>query len=97
MAAAAAKTKESLPLLASATPDTAEEMAKIAKKNGCPSDDDSHNDLLCLGSAAAKPIQPHHTEPGRIKYLPVPSYVFKYECDRREVATDLRQLLTAKA
>jgi len=36
MAAAAAKTKESVPLLASATPDTAEEMAKIAKENGCP-------------------------------------------------------------
>jgi acetyl-CoA decarbonylase/synthase complex subunit gamma len=36
MAAAAAKTKESVPLLASATPDTAEEMAKIAKENGYP-------------------------------------------------------------
>ncbi len=36
MAAAAAKTKESVPLLASATPDTAEEMAKVAKENGCP-------------------------------------------------------------
>jgi acetyl-CoA decarbonylase/synthase complex subunit gamma len=36
MAAAAAKTKELVPLLASATPDTAEEMAKIARENGCP-------------------------------------------------------------
>ena len=36
MAAAVAKTKESVPLLASATPDTAEKMAKIAKENGCP-------------------------------------------------------------
>jgi acetyl-CoA decarbonylase/synthase complex subunit gamma len=36
MAAAAAKTKESVPLLASATPDTAEEMAKVAKESGCP-------------------------------------------------------------
>ncbi len=36
MAAAAAKAKESVPLLASATPDTAEEMAKVAKENGCP-------------------------------------------------------------
>ncbi len=36
MAAAVAKTKESVPLLASATPDTAEEMARIAKENGCP-------------------------------------------------------------
>ena len=36
MAAAATKTKESVPLLASATPDTAEEMVKVAKDNGCP-------------------------------------------------------------
>ena len=36
MAAALAKTKESIPLLASATPDTAEAMAQIAKENGCP-------------------------------------------------------------
>jgi len=36
MAAAAAKTKESVPLLGSATPDTAEEMVKVAKENGCP-------------------------------------------------------------
>jgi acetyl-CoA decarbonylase/synthase complex subunit gamma len=36
MGTAAAKTKESVPLLASATPDTAEEMSKIAKENGCP-------------------------------------------------------------
>ncbi|GAI55242.1 unnamed protein product, partial [marine sediment metagenome] len=36
MAATVAKTKESVPLLASATPDTAEKMAKIAKENGCP-------------------------------------------------------------
>lgn len=36
MAAAVAKTKESVPLLTSAMPDTAEEMAKIAKENGCP-------------------------------------------------------------
>lgn len=36
MTAAAAKTKDSVPLLASAKPDTAEDMAKIAKENGCP-------------------------------------------------------------
>lgn len=36
MGAAAAKTKDSVPLLASAKLDTAEDMAKIAKENGCP-------------------------------------------------------------
>ncbi len=36
IAAAAGKTKESVPLLASAKPDTADEMAKIAKENNCP-------------------------------------------------------------
>jgi acetyl-CoA decarbonylase/synthase complex subunit gamma len=36
MSAAVAKTKESVPLLASATTDTVSEMAKIAKENGCP-------------------------------------------------------------
>ncbi|MBN2137160.1 MAG: acetyl-CoA decarbonylase/synthase complex subunit gamma [Sedimentisphaerales bacterium] len=36
MAAGAAKVKDRIPLLASATPDTAEAMAKIAKDNGCP-------------------------------------------------------------
>ncbi len=36
MTAALAKTKESIPLLASATPETAEAMAQIAKENGCP-------------------------------------------------------------
>jgi acetyl-CoA decarbonylase/synthase complex subunit gamma len=36
MSAAVAKTKESIPLLASATTDTASEMAKTAKENGCP-------------------------------------------------------------
>jgi len=36
MAAAATKTKESVPLLASATPDTVEDMVKVAKDNGCP-------------------------------------------------------------
>jgi len=36
MSAGVAKTKESVPLLASATPETAEEMAKIAKEHGCP-------------------------------------------------------------
>ncbi|KPL22990.1 MAG: acetyl-CoA decarbonylase/synthase complex subunit gamma [Phycisphaerae bacterium SM1_79] len=36
IAAAVAKTKESLPLLASATSKTAKEMAKIAKENSCP-------------------------------------------------------------
>ncbi|MGD8785995.1 MAG: acetyl-CoA decarbonylase/synthase complex subunit gamma, partial [Phycisphaerales bacterium] len=36
MSAAVAKTKESVPLLASATTDTASEMSKIAKENGCP-------------------------------------------------------------
>ncbi|HUV65575.1 MAG TPA: acetyl-CoA decarbonylase/synthase complex subunit gamma [Sedimentisphaerales bacterium] len=36
MAAAAARVKDTVPLLAWAEPDTAEEMAKIAKENGCP-------------------------------------------------------------
>jgi len=36
MAAAVKKVKESIPLLAKATPDTAQEMAKIAKENSCP-------------------------------------------------------------
>jgi acetyl-CoA decarbonylase/synthase complex subunit gamma len=36
MAAAVAKTKEAVPLLASAKADTAETMAKIAKENNCP-------------------------------------------------------------
>ncbi len=36
MAAAVAKTKEAVPLLASASADTAEAMAKIAKENNCP-------------------------------------------------------------
>ena len=36
MAAAVAKVKGTVPLLASATPDTAGVMAKIAKENGCP-------------------------------------------------------------
>ncbi len=36
MAAAVAKTKEAVPLLASAKADTAEAMAKIAKENNCP-------------------------------------------------------------
>ena len=36
MAAAAGKVKDAVPLLSSATPDTAEDMAKIARENGCP-------------------------------------------------------------
>jgi acetyl-CoA decarbonylase/synthase complex subunit gamma len=36
MAAAAGQVKDAVPLLSGATPDTAEEMAKIAKENGCP-------------------------------------------------------------
>jgi acetyl-CoA decarbonylase/synthase complex subunit gamma len=36
MAAAAKKVKDSVPLLAQATPETAQEMAKIAKENNCP-------------------------------------------------------------
>ncbi len=36
MAAAVAKVSDSVPLLASATPETAEAMAKIAKENNCP-------------------------------------------------------------
>ena len=36
MAAAAARVKDVVPLLACAEPDTADEMAKIAKENGCP-------------------------------------------------------------
>ena len=36
MAAAVAKTREVVPLLASASADTAEAMAKIAKENNCP-------------------------------------------------------------
>ncbi|KPL24097.1 MAG: acetyl-CoA decarbonylase/synthase complex subunit gamma [Phycisphaerae bacterium SM1_79] len=36
MAAAVGKTADAVPLLASATPDTAEAMAKIAKENNCP-------------------------------------------------------------
>jgi acetyl-CoA decarbonylase/synthase complex subunit gamma len=36
MAAAASAVKDGVPLLASATSDTAEAMAKIAKENGCP-------------------------------------------------------------
>ena len=36
MAAAVAKVKDTVPLLAYAEPDTAVEMAKIAKENGCP-------------------------------------------------------------
>ncbi|MHC4679098.1 MAG: acetyl-CoA decarbonylase/synthase complex subunit gamma [Planctomycetota bacterium] len=36
MAAAASRVKDTVPLLAWAEPDTAEEMAKIAKENGCP-------------------------------------------------------------
>jgi len=36
MAAALAKTKQSLPLLAQATPDNAKEIAEIAKQNNCP-------------------------------------------------------------
>jgi len=36
MAAALGQTKEAVPLLASAKPDTAEAMAKIARENGCP-------------------------------------------------------------
>ncbi len=36
MAAAAGQVKDKVPLLSGATPDTAEDMAKIAKENGCP-------------------------------------------------------------
>jgi acetyl-CoA decarbonylase/synthase complex subunit gamma len=36
MAAAAKKVKDNAPLLAQATPETAQEMAKIAKENNCP-------------------------------------------------------------
>jgi len=36
MAAAAGKVKDAVPLLSGAAPDTAEDMAKIAKENGCP-------------------------------------------------------------
>lgn len=36
MAAAVKKVKDNVPLLAQATPDTAQEMAKIAKENNCP-------------------------------------------------------------
>jgi len=36
MAGAAAQVKDSAPLLSNATPETADEMAKIAKENGCP-------------------------------------------------------------
>jgi acetyl-CoA decarbonylase/synthase complex subunit gamma len=36
MAAAAKKVKDSVPLLAQATPETAQDMAKIAKENNCP-------------------------------------------------------------
>ncbi len=36
MAAAVARVKGAVPLLASAMPDTADAMAKIAKENGCP-------------------------------------------------------------
>ncbi|UCF14499.1 MAG: acetyl-CoA decarbonylase/synthase complex subunit gamma [Phycisphaerales bacterium] len=36
MAAAAGKVKDAIPLLSGATPETAEDMVKIAKENGCP-------------------------------------------------------------
>ena len=81
MAAAAGKVKDAVPLLSGATPETAEDMAKIAKENGCP--------LV----ASAKSIEELADLSEKIKGAGVEDIVLELEAaDMRQKLSDLTKI-----